>query len=404
MRALPLLRPVLTALLVGGLLAGNPGPAAARKVDQVYPVPDSGRYVVQGHGYGHGIGMSQYGAEGAARAGLSHQEILAFYYPGTDLGTAGGRIRVLISADTTPDVVVKAKQGLTVRDLGARTNRALPDNGATQWRIVPAAGGRSTVQFLRDGRWRSWRPKGPGTLQGDGQFRAKGPLQLVTPAGVRSYHGALRSATPQPGSADRDTVNVLGLEKLVRGVVPAEMPVSWHPEAVQSQAVAARTYAVNDRRRNKKRYFHTCDTTSCQVYAGKGGEDPRGNAAVRATAGEIVTHDGAPALTQFSSSSGGWTARGSTPYLVAHKDPYDGWAGNPNHDWSTPLTAARIQQVYPAIGKLRRIRVTAREGYGDWQGRVTSMVLEGTKGNRTLSGPEFRFAFGLKSAWFTFGG
>ena len=400
MRALPVLRPVLTALLTAGLLAGTPGAAVARKVDQVYPVPDSGKYRLSGHGWGHGIGMSQHGAQGAALAGLSHEEILGFYYPGTDLGAAGGRIRVLLSADTTPDVVVETAPRLRVRDLGAKVTRVLPDNGASRWRLVPNAQNRTRVEFLKAGTWRAWRPKGPGTLQGDGQFRARGPLRLVTPSGTHPYRGVLRSATPAPGSSDRDTVNVVSLEAFVKGVVPREMPVSWEAEAVQSQAVAARTYAVTDRKRNKKRHFHTCDTISCQVYGGKGDEHRLGNAAVKATSRQIVTYQGAPALTQFSSSSGGWTANGSAPYLVAHKDPYDDWAGNDNHDWSTSLTAARIQQVYPAVGKLRRIRVTSREG----QGRITTLVLEGSRGKRTLSGPEFRFAFGLKSAWVTFSG
>lgn len=404
MRHLTALRPVLAALLTGVLLASAQGPAVARKVDQVHPVPASGKYVVRGHGYGHGIGMSQHGAQGAALAGLTHERILAFYYPGTELGTAGGKIRVLVSADTTPDVVVRAKKGLFVRDLGAGTNLVLPDNGAAQWRIVPDAQRRSTVQFLRDGVWRKWRAKGPGTLQGDGQFRAQGPLDLVTPSGVRRYRGVLRSASPTAGSADRDTVNVVSLDNFVKGVVPREMPVSWEPEAVQTQAVAARTYAVNDRDRNRTRHYQTCDTVSCQVYGGKGDEHPLGNAAVRATEGQIVTYEGAPAFTQFSSSSGGWSANGSTPYLKAHEDPYDDWSGNANHDWTTTLTAARIQQAYPAIGKLQRIRITGREGYGEWQGRVTTMVLEGSKARRTLTGPEFRFTFGLRSAWFTFGG
>ncbi len=398
------LRAALLALVVP-VLAVVPGalsPAAAVSVDQKYPVPSSGTYTVRGRGYGHGIGMSQNGAQGAAQQGLTHEQILAFYYPGTTLGSAGGKMRVLVSADTTPDVVVQTAPGLSVRDLGTKTTHRLPDNGASTWRLVPGAQNRTAVEFLRDGRWKAWKPKGVGTLAGDGQFTARGALRLVTPAGVTTYRGALRSARPAAGSSDRDTVNVITLEALVKGVVPREMPVSWEPEAVQSQAVAARTYAVNDRLRNRGRHYDTCDTVSCQVYGGKDGEHPLGNAAVKATKKQIVTVDGKPAFTQFSASSGGWTARGSTAYLTAKKDPYDGWSGNANHAWTTTLTATRIQQAFPAIGKLRRIRVVEREGYGQWKGRVTRMVLEGSKGNRTLTGPDFRFAFGLRSAWFRF--
>src|SRR5919112_1694475 len=95
----------LTAVLTAGLLSGaGAGPAAAVATDQWYPVPRDGTYTVRGHGYGHGHGMSQYGAQGAGLRGLKHEEILDFYYPGTDLGTAGRKIGVLITADNGADL------------------------------------------------------------------------------------------------------------------------------------------------------------------------------------------------------------------------------------------------------------------------------------------------------------
>jgi SpoIID/LytB domain protein len=182
------------------------------------------------------------------------------------------------------------------------------------------------------------------------------------------------------------------------------MPASWSPEAVQAQAVAARTYAVWNRADSvpKGDPNDLCDTSSCQVYRGVAGEDPRSDAAVKATAGEILRYDGEPAFTQFSSSSGGWTTDGGFPYLPAEKDPYDGVPSNPNHTWSLKLRPARIAAAFPGIGKLRRIHVTARDGHGQWKGRVESMTLVGSKGKHRMTGDDFRLAFGLRSTWFTF--
>jgi stage II sporulation protein D len=410
----PRLRAAAMTVLTIGLVAATPhllpagaddrAPAVARvAVDQSYPVPGSGRYTVKGHGYGHGHGMSQHGAQGAARQGLQHERILSFYYPGTTLGIAKKKIRVLVTADTTSDLVVGARSGLKLRDRGANADYALPrDLGATRWRVTVNGKNRNVVDYLADGRWRPFSPGGDRALNGEGEFRAADPVTLFLPSGERSYRGRLRAAVPSSGSTDRDTVNVVKLDDYVRGVVPAEMPALWEPEAVQAQSVAARTYAVWSRDQNAKRYYQICDTTSCQVYSGVGAEHPRANDAVKATARQILRYAGEPAFTQFSSSSGGWTSAGSMPYLVAKKDPYDDWSGNTHHDWSEPLTAASIERAYPSIGRLQAIRVTSRDGNGQWKGRVLSMTLDGARADVRISGDDFRWKFGLESNWFSF--
>ena len=399
----------LTVVLSSGLLAGAlvasvfAAPAGAVATDQSYPVPGDRSYTVVGHGYGHGHGMSQYGAEGAARQGRKHGEILAFYYPGTDLGRARGKIRVLLTADGGDDLVVGARKGLRLRDRGSDTTYRLPrGQGATRWRLDLDGSGRDVVAWY-DGSWHRWRPGGREALVGEGQFTAGGrPLTLFAGSERTRYRGKLRNAATGNGSGDRATVNVVGLDSYVRGVVPSEMPASWEPEAVQAQSVAARTYGVWDRAEDPSDYAHICDTTACQVYEGVAGEHPLGDDAVEATAGQVLRHDGEPAFTQFSSSSGGWTSAGSMPYLVAKKDLYDGWSGNPHHRWSTTLKASTIAGAYPSIGKLRTIRVTSRDGNGDWNGRVWSMTLVGGAGTVTVSGDTFRYRFGLRSSWFTF--
>ena len=394
----------LPAVLVAGLLVGaGAGPAAAVPTDQEYPVPGDGTYTVRGHGYGHGHGMSQYGAQGAALRGLRHEQILDFYYPRTDLGTARRKIRVLLTADTGADLVVGARAGLRLKDRGSGTAYDLPrGQGATRWRLTVDGQERDVVDGY-DGSWHRWRPGGRDTLAGEGQFSAGGrPLTLFLPSGSAQYRGALRHAVPSEGSSDRNTVNVVGLDSYVRGVVPSEIPASWEPEAVQAQSVAARTYGAWDRAQDRSHYYHICDTTSCQVYRGVAGEHPLGDAAVAATSRQVLRYDGSPAFTQFSASSGGWTSAGNAPYLVAKQDPYDDWSGNYVHDWSVTLSASRISDAYPSIGRLRKIHVTSRDGNGEWNGRVWSMTLVGSKGRVSISGDTFRFRFGLRSTWFSF--
>jgi stage II sporulation protein D len=366
-------------------------------VNQSYPVPGSGRYTVRGHGYGHGHGMSQWGAQGAALAGRSYRQILDFYYPGTAVATAAKKVRVLITGDTTTDVVVLARPGLIVRDRGAATTYPLP-SGPSRWRINPGAGNADVVQQWTGSVWKDWR-----TLEGGGEFRAPGPIALVKPSGTVRYSGALRAVAPTTGSTSRDTVNVVTLDSYVKGVVPYEVYTSWRPAALQAQAVAARTYAAYERADHADRYYQICDTSSCQVYGGVDKEVQSTNDAVDATSREILTYDGGPAFTQFSASSGGWTSAGGFPYLPEKADPWDATASNTSHSWSTTITAAAIRNHFPAIGALVRIRVTQRTGHGDWQGRVLSMTLVGKRGSRTMSGDTFRSTFGLRSNWFTFG-
>jgi stage II sporulation protein D len=389
MRALP-------TLLTAGLLTltGVLAPAQAAAPKDVWKIPGDATITIKGHGYGHGHGMSQYGAEGAAREGLTFRQIAEFYYPGTTWGTGKGRVTVLLSADTTDDLVVEPRPGLTVRDTAGKDRIALPDKGASRWKVDVGDDGVNRVSY-RTKRWHRWKD-----LKGDGEFYAAGdPITLVTPAGERSYRGRLRAVR---ASGSRVTVNDVSLESYLKGVVPLEIPASWSPNAVRAQAVAARTYASYERKHPQSRAYQLCDTTSCQVYGGYSAEYDASNRAVDATARQILLADGEPAFTQFASSSGGWTSAGSVSYLPAKKDPYDGWAGNPVHTWSEKVDDTLIERTWPAIGNLTKIAVTGRDGNGDWGGRVTSITLTGRAGRVVVSGDTFRSMLALRSTWVTF--
>jgi stage II sporulation protein D len=393
------LRSAAACLLAGALalvLALTAAPAAY--ASDSWDVPRDATITLKGHGYGHGHGMSQYGAEGAAREGLTYEQIAEFYYPKTRWGRVKGRIRVQITADTTDDLVVMPRKGLTVRDLASEESWVLPANDATRWRVARIADGRNRVSFLRDGSWHGWR-----TLGGLGEFSAGAePVRLVTPSGTTAYRGRLAALAPADAPAGRVTVNTLRLEQYLRGVVPLEIPALWSAAAVRAQAVAARTYAAYGRAHPRASIFDLCDTWSCQVYGGVAAEHPASDDAVRASRRRVLRYDGEPAFTQFSSSSGGWTAAGSVPYLVSQEDPYDDWAGNPNHDWSVKLTDDRFESAWPSLGNLRRIVVVSRDGGGDWGGRVRTVRFVGSDNTVTVSGDTLRSTLGLKSTYLTF--
>jgi stage II sporulation protein D len=398
----------LAAALLASTAVAVSSPAAA---DESFPVPTEGLPIV-GHGYGHGRGMSQHGALGAANQGVGYGDIVARYYPGTAMGALPGSsdIRVLISEDSDADVTVHPTPGLTVLD-NAGYSRVLPA-GPTRWRLVPAASGMGLQQQV-NGTWQWF----PGAEQGLLFPRFLGParIRLDLPGGTsRAYRGVL-TGVRGAGTAV-STVNTLPFEQYLWGVVPREVPASWHPEALKAQAVAARTYSAHKRLTPPAAHWDICSTTACQVYGGSALwaangafrelEDSRTTAAVNATAGQVRLHNGRPALTEFSSSSGGWTAAGHVPYLVAQPDPWDAHAANPAHTWNHTLTRSAVQTAWPAVGSLRRVRVTARTGHGDWGGRITSLVLEGVSSTGaatavSLTGDQFRTGLGLRSTWWT---
>jgi SpoIID/LytB domain protein len=237
-------------------------------------------------------------------------------------------------------------------------------------------------------------------------------LWSATPTTTRYYRGELRAV--QAGGLK--TVNAVGLDAYLRGVVPRESPASWGTldcaggapdcgqRALEAQAVAARSYSMAE---NRAPYAKTCDTTSCQVYRGRahrtsGGapvidEASQTNAAIDTTGGQVRrTGAGAIALTEFSSSTGGWTAGGTYPSVV---DAGDDTASNPNHNWTTTLTSAQLQIRY-GLGVLQSASITSRSSV---DGRaVTGLRLVFANGTVNLTGDQMRVGWNLKSTWFSF--
>jgi SpoIID/LytB domain protein len=403
-------RAVLATALSFGVVVAGAGISQAR--DQRYSLRDRTSVSVLGHGYGHGRGMSQWGAYGAATAGLTYDQILAFYYPGTALSTqADPQMRVLISADTDNTTHVLPAPGLSIC---RGTTRALlsTNPSVSSWRLV-RIGGVLRLQWYSAGAYHTGKLTISGTsatFTRSTSCTALGAatMTLALPSGGREgIRGGLRA---QLDGTQLRTVAVLGMSSYLASVVPSEMPSGWATEALKAQSVAARSYATRYRENSggPTRLWDICDTTACQVFHGTSAEAASTSAAVTATAGRVLTYGGDIALTEFSASNGGWTTAGgpSTPYLVAKADPYDGRVAaygsmaNP-HTWLDTVSITGLQARYPSIGLFVRFDVLGRDGHGEFGGRVTSVVVQGTSGHVTLTGSAFASATGLKSIWWT---
>jgi SpoIID/LytB domain protein len=358
--------------------------------------------------------MSQWGAYGAATKGLTHQQILAFYYPGTTLAQAtSSGLRIKISGVSSSGLTVLMSTGLQFTSGSTTVTLGATDGGkpVLQWRLVPSAGGGLALQWLVDTTWKT--AGSYGNVSGTPSFvnPTSGGVRVARTNGVfrefPDHAQAVRSGSTVV------TVNATTMEKYLRGVVPNEMPASWLPAALRTQAVAARTYATYEKQHSSSTSSDVCDTTSCQVYDGLADYSssgtllaththPNADAAITATSGVLVMYGGTAAFTQFSAANGGWMSAGTVPYLVAKADPYDGVIPNNAHSWTVSSTSLRttLENARPAIGTLRSIIVT-RDGNGEWGGRIRGVSLVGSTGTAPMGWDTLRSVLGLKSEWFT---
>ena len=372
----------LTGLL--GAFAVTVAVAPHALAEEVYDRPAGGVFSIEGHGWGHGHGLSQWGAQGAASLGRTGEEITAAYYPGTARGVlAAAPIRVLLQGDDDGDTTVIAAAGLTVSDLASGAAATLP-TGPTRWRATAASDGLHLASLTGS----TWTPYGFGRkMIFAGPLRFAGPttVQLTYPDGSsRDYRGSVQAV--RSGASGLVSVAVLDLEDYLLGVVPRESSSSWKPAALQAQAIAARSYSAY-KRAHSAGAWDICDTTQCQVFGGSalhtaGGDtialEPASTTdAVHATTGVVRTYGGAPVFAEFSSSNGGWSTDGGSPYLLAARDDWDGAVANTVHSWTATLAVSDLERRYPAVGHLQRLRVTRRDGNGEWGGRVKDVVLEG---------------------------
>jgi stage II sporulation protein D len=356
------------------------------------PAGAASKLTIRGAGFGHGIGMSQYGAYGMAKHGWTHDRILGHYFSGTQLGQApaGAVVRVLLQSPKTATFTGATNAGTKELDAGKVYGARTVAGG--QIRLVNAAG-RKIATF-------------------DAPLRvtnsADEPIKLRGTAGNGVTDGTYRGWLEfRPGALGEVlAINAVGLEQYVAGVVANEAVASWPMEALEAQAVAARSYAITTSRAGENGWDQYPDTRS-QVYRGVVGEHPNTNRAVNGTAGQVVTYKGQPVTAFFFSTSGGrtesvenaWPGATPKPYLKSVDDPYDDVS--PYHRWG-PISKSRgeVEQALKSLvkGRFKRIEVTRRGG----SPRIVEAVVVGSNGRTTVSGEQLKQRFGLRDTWMTF--
>ena len=289
-------------------------------------------FLIDGRGWGHGIGMSQYGARGYARAGWGYDRILAHYYPGTELrGVPARRVRVLL-AEGRAEVRIGSTKPFRVVDARGKVRRLKP--------------GTRKLVAARPAKLRFPLRYEPGAS----------PLTLDGSA----YRGAL---IVHRDARKLMVVNKLPLDRYLRGVVPWEMPDDWHSEALRAQSVVSRSYALATLKPGTR--FDLYADTRSQVYGGVAAEAKSTNLAIGSTAGQVLLWHGRVATTFYHSTSGGrtasvaevWPRATPVPYLVSVPDPYDGLSKH--HRWGpVRLTPAQVGKTL-GLGPVRDVIVDA---------------------------------------------
>jgi stage II sporulation protein D len=316
-------------------------------------------FLLDGRGWGHGVGMSQWGAEGYARHGYDYKRILAHYYPGTHVGIAQPReVRVLL-VQSKPSVRIGSSAPFMVVDARGR-----------KLHLPPRA-------VVVDNRF---------MLQ---HMRLAQPLRFVAGAeplevDLAAYRGDVVVKKKPDGLM---AVNVLPLDRYLRGVVPWESPKGWHEETYEAQAVAARSYTLATLHPGED--FDLYPDQRSQMYGGVAAERTETNLAIGATAGQVLVWRDRIVAAYYYSSSGGrtssvhdaWPRAHQVPYLVSVADPYD--YISPHHVWPTQvLTAAKvasvlgltgvrdIQVVHNSSGRARAVRILTAHGWRVFPGAV----------------------------------
>jgi stage II sporulation protein D len=314
-------------------------------------------FLLDGRGWGHGVGMSQWGAEGYARHGFDYKQILAHYYPETHVGIAQPReVRVLL-VQSEPSVRIGSTAPFMVVDARGRKLH------------LPARAVVIDKRFLLE------------------HIALTPPLRFVAGAqplevDLAAYRGdVLVKAKPDGLMA----VNVLPLDRYLRGVVPWEAPKGWHEQTYEAQAVAARSYTLATLK--PRADFDLYPDARSQMYGGVAAERTETNLAIGATAGQVLVWRDRIVPGYYFSSSGGrtssvhdaWPKAGQVPYLVSVSDPYD--YISPHHVWPTQvLSAAKvasvlgvsgvrdIQVLYNSSGRARAVRVLTSHGWRQFPG------------------------------------
>jgi SpoIID/LytB domain protein len=349
-------------------------------------------YTFLGEGWGHGVGMSQWGARNMASAGSSATAILGHYYQGTAVTSIAeaNDLRVL---------------------LGTAGTFSLAAGGSTSIDGVGSFGAGGVVNVSRSG----------GSIVLSGALNAvagsmivvryEGTPLRVSPPGNRFNRGVLFIALDAGGGL-RAIVGGLTMNAYLRGL--GEMPSSWPQEALRAQAIAGRSIAMGKAQRaNRWAEDHDLKAWLDGAYIGYdkeyGSMGANWTTAVDATNGLVVTYSGAVANTVYSASSGGHTEHsevvwaGSIPYLRGVPDSADLGGGNPHASWSVVLSGSQLGAAL-GLGPVTSLSVSGPAGVSGRLDKSTFTAVDANGATRSVNGSQMRSLLGLKSTKFRVSG
>jgi stage II sporulation protein D len=398
--------------LAAASAASCPAPGGVRIADVA--VPGAG-IVLQGRGWGHGLGMSQYGAQGAARLGCTHAQILAAYYAGTHLARTSMTAPVTLSlAGAAPRSTVYAE---TAAVSWSGAGRTLNQPQGSTW-TVSTAGGSTTVTSATGAAVLRLAPGGavqiahPGDVVRLRAFSGSSPTAAAA-IDLRLRQGTLRFVAGASGAAVTETITgdarASGVDRYLWGL--GEVPASWPSQALQTQADAARTYLTHSYD-GRQRSYVIAVTTAAQVYRGAAQEDTdarSGNlwhAAVTATHDEVVVDAaGAPIWAMYSSSDGGraesrayvYGSQGGFGYLAGVDDSrWDLASDNPRRSWATVFTPADLAARL-GFSTVTSVSIAAPGTPARANGLVVTGVLGGRTTTSRFTGDALRAKLALSS-------
>ncbi|MBF6604832.1 MAG: SpoIID/LytB domain-containing protein [Chloroflexi bacterium] len=403
--------PLFIAIAVA-LTAIAAAPSRVAAVPGAMPQPGA-TVTFYGRGYGHGLGLSQYGARGRALAGQTAPQILAQYYQNTTLGAIDPTtpIRILVVDGFTPTAARPAK---VVAHGGTWTVDGLPGTWPAEASatMTPSAGPTVTWQLTiaaADGTVLATAPVGPSVrIQPSATTTV---LQVwFKPSYYDTYRGAILLIGSTGGSVT--AIDETTLDTYLLGVVTCEMPASWPSEALNAQAIAARSFAAAHLH-PASGTWDVYDDTRSQVYRGVFGESAQAQAAVTATAGQVLMSGSTVVMALFHSSDGGATENNENVYVsdagTVYGQPISYLRGSPDRapdgsaydatspqaSWQTATyTNDQLSAVFGAdprtnVGTLASLDLSNR----GVSGRLISVTLSGSLGMQTVSGEIFRTVF-----------
>jgi len=391
------------------------------------------RVIIKGGGWGHGIGMSQYGAYGRALRGESSQQILEHYYSGANV-TERDMMRIRVGLLQTRSTIRLSPRKfrddgglITFKAEGIPGRIASGRPGAT-FRLEPSSTGAMRLYkngdlVKKDGRRVFGSPAHPILVK----YEQHGSMVHVDDKNISYAYGRLEAGTYQSGSCSAGfclrLVVKLPMQEYLYGL--GEVPSSWPDAALRSQAIAGRTYAYEKiRRLGQHRFPCDCavyDSVIDQAYIGDAKRTGSGvywddwKGAVDATNRQVILHNGDPIQALYSSSSGGHTENnenvwGGTPlpYLRGVPDAPDEVSANPNHTWRVEMSWAEFEDEFQAsynIGELERFRIMDPLGVS---GRVTvvkssdrgGVKIVGSRNTYRQDGWDIRSVLSLKDTLF----